>query len=72
MTIKACHYSHHISLVLFQLIIKEDYKNEYLVTGDWNQSKNQTVPPSSFAQNKDLFNAYMYVSFRFMQTFCAN
>ena len=32
-------YSHDIILVLFQWIIKKDYKNKYLVTGDWGQSK---------------------------------
>ena len=32
-------YSHDIILVLFQWIIKQDYKNKYFVTGDWGQSK---------------------------------
>ena len=31
-------YSHDIILVLFQLIIKQDYKNKYFVTGDWSHS----------------------------------
>ena len=32
-------YNHDIILVLFKWIIKQDYKNKYLVTGDWSQSK---------------------------------
>ena len=32
--------SHDITLVVFQWIIKQDYKNKYLVTGDWIQSNN--------------------------------
>ena len=31
-------FSHDIILVLFQWIIKQDYKNKYLVTGNWSQS----------------------------------
>ena len=31
-------YSHAIILVLFKCIIKQDYKNKYLVTGDRSQS----------------------------------
>ena len=31
-------YSHDIILVLFQWIIEQDYKNKYLVTGDWSKS----------------------------------
>ena len=31
-------YIHDIILVLFQWIIRHDYKNLYLVTRDWSQS----------------------------------
>ena len=32
-------YSHDIILVLFKWIIKQDYKNKYLVTGDESQCR---------------------------------
>ena len=44
MTRKAGHYSnqlysHDIILVLFKSINQQDYKNKYLATGDWSQSR---------------------------------
>ena len=36
-------YSHDIILFLFYCIIKQDYKNKYLVTGDWSQSIQSSV-----------------------------
>ena len=43
MTIKAGHWPAFIVMtlffVLFYFIIKNDYKNKYLVTVDWSQSK---------------------------------
>ena len=36
-------YSLDIILVLFQWIIKQDYKKKYLVIGDWSQSNAQVM-----------------------------
>ena len=40
MIIKA---DHDIILVLFYWIIRHDYTNKYLVTGDWSQSSSKAV-----------------------------
>ena len=54
MTIKAILVtSHDFTLVLFQWIIKQDYENKYLVTGDWSQSTSVTaVAFCTFVQQK--------------------
>ena len=43
--------SHDNTLVLFQGIIKQDYKNKYLVTGDWSQSTPYPIWPKIWMHN---------------------